>query len=90
LVVGLTDVGLWVLVGLVVGWLAALTDRASDEGVLADVAIGVVGACVGGLGTLLLPVSSRSPLVLSIAVAMVGAAALLAVVRAIMTARWSR
>jgi uncharacterized membrane protein YeaQ/YmgE (transglycosylase-associated protein family) len=88
--VGLTDVGLWVLVGLVVGWLAALTDRASDEGVLADVAIGVVGACLGGLGTLLLPVSSRSPLVLSIAVAMVGAAALLAVVRAIMAARWSR
>jgi len=88
--VALSDVGLWVLVGLVVGWLAALTDRATDAGVLADVAIGVIGACLGGMATWLLPVSSRSPLLLSIAAAMVGASVLLAVVRAITTARWSR
>jgi uncharacterized membrane protein YeaQ/YmgE (transglycosylase-associated protein family) len=88
--VALADVGLWVLVGLVVGWLAALTDRTSDRGVLVDVALGVVGAIVGGLATWLLPVTSRSPLILSIAAAMVGASALLAFVRAIMTARWSR
>jgi uncharacterized membrane protein YeaQ/YmgE (transglycosylase-associated protein family) len=86
----LTDVGLWVLVGLVVGWLAALTDRSTDEGVLADVAVGVVGACVGGVLTWLLPVWPRSHLILSIAAAMIGASALLAVVRAITTARWSR
>jgi uncharacterized membrane protein YeaQ/YmgE (transglycosylase-associated protein family) len=86
----LTDVGLWVLVGLVVGWLAALTDRSTDRGVLTDVAVGVFGACLAGLLTWLLPLSSRSPLILSIAAAMVGAAGLLAIVRAATTARWSR
>lgn len=87
---GLTDVGLWILVGIVVGWLAALTDRGDDDGVLLDVGIGVLGACLGGVVTSWLPLTSRSPVVLTIATAMIGAAALLALVRAFTTARWTR
>jgi uncharacterized membrane protein YeaQ/YmgE (transglycosylase-associated protein family) len=86
----LSDIGLWILVGIVVGWLAALTDRGGDEGVLRDVAVGVIGACVGGIATYWLPVTSRSPVLLTIATAMIGAAALLALVRAFTTARWTR
>ena len=86
----LTDVGLWILIGIVVGWLAALTDRGGDEGVLQDVAIGVVGACIGGLATHWLPLTSRSPILLTIATAMIGAAGLLALGRAFTAARWTR
>jgi uncharacterized membrane protein YeaQ/YmgE (transglycosylase-associated protein family) len=88
--VALTDVGLWILVGIVVGWLAALTDRGGDDGVLLDVAVGVVGGCIGGLATSWLPLTSRSPVLLTIAAAMIGAAGLLALVRAFSTARWTR
>jgi uncharacterized membrane protein YeaQ/YmgE (transglycosylase-associated protein family) len=88
--IALTDVGLWILVGIVVGWLAALTDRGGDDGVLLDVGIGVVGGCLGGLATYWLPVTSRSPVLLTIATAMIGAAGLLALARAFTTARWTR
>ena len=86
----LTDVGLWILVGIVVGWLAALTDRGGDDGVLLDVAIGVVGGCLGGLATNWLPLTSRSPVLLTLATAMIGAAGLLALARVFTTARWTR
>ena len=88
--IALTDVGLWILVGIVVGWLAALTDRGGDEGVLLDVAVGVVGGCIGGLATFGLPLTSRSPVLLTLATAMIGAAGLLALARAFTTARWTR
>lgn len=88
--IALTDVGLWILVGIVVGWLAALTDRGDDDGVLLDVGIGIVGGCLGGLATSWLPLTSRSPVLLTVATAMIGAAALLAMARVFTTGRWTR
>jgi len=40
---------IWLLVGLVSGWLASQVVRGGGSGVVADIVIGVVGAFIGGL-----------------------------------------
>jgi uncharacterized membrane protein YeaQ/YmgE (transglycosylase-associated protein family) len=39
----------WLLVGLVSGWLASQVVRGSGSGALTDIVVGIVGAFVGGM-----------------------------------------
>jgi uncharacterized membrane protein YeaQ/YmgE (transglycosylase-associated protein family) len=39
---------LWIVVGLIAGWLAGLVTKGSGYGILGDVILGVVGALLGG------------------------------------------
>ncbi len=39
----------WLLVGLVSGWLASQVVRSGGSGVLTDVVVGIVGAFIGGM-----------------------------------------
>jgi uncharacterized membrane protein YeaQ/YmgE (transglycosylase-associated protein family) len=40
---------MWIVVGLIAGWLAGLFMRGSGYGILLDIVLGLVGAFVGGL-----------------------------------------
>jgi len=40
---------IWLLVGLVSGWLASQVVRGGGSGAMADIVIGIVGAFIGGL-----------------------------------------
>lgn len=39
----------WLLVGLVSGWLASQVVRGAGSGVLTDIIVGIVGAFIGGM-----------------------------------------
>lgn len=39
----------WLLVGLVAGWLASQVVRGGGSGMLTDIVVGIVGAFVGGM-----------------------------------------
>lgn len=39
----------WLLVGLVSGWLASQVVRGGGSGVLTDIVVGIVGAFIGGM-----------------------------------------
>ena len=39
----------WLLVGLVAGWLASQLVRGGGSGVVTDVVVGIVGAFIGGM-----------------------------------------
>lgn len=74
---------LWfLLVGLVAGWLAGLLTKGSGFGVLGNMAIGVVGAFIGGFLFRLIGLSAVSS-VGSVIVATIGAVVLLVVVQAL-------
>jgi uncharacterized membrane protein YeaQ/YmgE (transglycosylase-associated protein family) len=40
---------IWLLVGLVAGWLASQVVRGGGSGVVTDIVVGIVGAFVGGM-----------------------------------------
>ncbi|HEU4732018.1 MAG TPA: GlsB/YeaQ/YmgE family stress response membrane protein [Kofleriaceae bacterium] len=40
---------IWLLVGLVSGWLASLVVRGGGSGVVTDIIVGIVGAFIGGM-----------------------------------------
>ena len=72
----------WIGVGLVAGWLASQIMRGQGYGLLGDLALGLVGAVVGGwLYGLVASPSELSGLVGSIIVATVGAIVLIALAR---------
>jgi len=73
---------MWVVVGLIVGWLAGLIMKGSGYGLVGDIALGLVGAVVGGwLFGLAAPAAEPSGLLGSIVVATIGAIALIVVAR---------
>ncbi len=73
---------LFLLVGLIAGWLAGKIIRGSGFGVFGDIVIGVIGAGIGGFIFRLLGLSP-SGTIGNIVVATVGAVALLYVVKLI-------
>ena len=73
----------FILVGLVAGWLAGKIMKGGGYGLVGDIALGVVGAVVGGFLFNLLGLSSDGSLIGSIIVATVGAVVLIFVVRRI-------
>jgi uncharacterized membrane protein YeaQ/YmgE (transglycosylase-associated protein family) len=71
----------WLLIGAIAGWLAGVVMRGGGFGLLADIAIGIVGAFVGGWLSGVLGISIGGGLIASIVTATLGAIVLLFVVR---------
>ena len=74
---------LWfVLMGLVIGWLAGVLTKGSGFGIVGDIAVGVLGSLLGGWAASLLGISAYSGLG-SFLVSLLGAVALLGLIRLI-------
>ncbi len=69
----------WLLVGLLAGWLAGLLTRGRGFGCLGNIAIGLLGAVVGGYLFTQLGFHGPTGFFGSVLIACVGAAALLVV-----------
>lgn len=80
---------IWLLVGLIAGWLAAVVVRGGGYGIVGDIVIGIVGALIGGLlfGVLGLHVPVASRLLADIIVAFIGAVILIVILRAVSPTR---
>jgi uncharacterized membrane protein YeaQ/YmgE (transglycosylase-associated protein family) len=70
----------WLVIGFLAGWLAGLLTRGRGFGCLGNVAIGLLGAVVGGYLFQLLGVRGPAGFLGSLLVALVGAGVLLLVV----------
>ena len=71
----------FIVIGLVAGWLAGQVVKGGGVGVIGDIAVGVLGALLGGFLFRRLGVSAGSRLFASLIVATIGAIVLLFVVR---------
>jgi len=75
---------LWIIVvGLIAGWAAGKIMKGSGYGVPTDIALGIVGAIVGGWIVRLLGFEPMGGLISSIITAIIGAVLLIAIARAI-------
>ena len=72
----------WAFVGLVSGWLAGVVMKGRGYGIVADICLGIVGACIGGFLLGLINVYA-SGLFGNIAVAFIGAVLVVGLVRAL-------
>ena len=72
-----------ILVGLVAGWAAGKIMKGSGYGPLMDILLGIVGAIVGGWIMRLLGFYTTGGLIPSILVAILGAAVVVALARAL-------
>lgn len=80
----------WIVVGLIVGWLASVVVKGSGSGVLGDIILGIVGALVGGfLASSIFGVADPiSGLNLpTLVISFVGAVIVIAIVRALSRGR---
>src|ERR1700722_14634033 len=77
------DVGflVWIVVGLIAGWLAGQVMKGGGYGVLVDIILGLVGGILGGWIFGLLGIWPGGAVVGSIIVAFVGAVILVAITR---------
>jgi uncharacterized membrane protein YeaQ/YmgE (transglycosylase-associated protein family) len=78
---------IWLVVGLVAGWLAGQFMKGSGYGLIGDIVLGIIGAFIGGVVFGFLMPGTTVGLLGSIAVAFVGAIILIAVLRAVSTRR---
>jgi uncharacterized membrane protein YeaQ/YmgE (transglycosylase-associated protein family) len=77
------DVLWFIVIGGLAGWIAGLIMKGGGFGILGDIAVGIVGGLVGGFLFRLLGLSSNGSLLGSLVTAVVGAIALIALVRAL-------
>ncbi len=68
---------MWVVVGLVAGWLAGIVMKGGGYGLIGDIALGLVGSIVGSWLFGALGVSRGAGLFAAVAVAFVGAVILI-------------
>ena len=73
---------LWLVVGLIAGFLASRVMRGGGYGLIGDIVVGLIGALLGGFLASLLGFGSYG-LLGSIIVAFIGACVLIAVLRAV-------
>lgn len=76
----------WLIIGLIVGWLAGQWMKSGSFEVLGDIILGIVGALVGGyLASVVLNIANPVNVldIASLIVAIIGAIILVAVVRAV-------
>lgn len=71
----------WIVVGLVAGWLAGQVMKGGGYGVVVDIILGILGGIVGGWVFGLLGISSGGGMIGSIIVAFVGAVILVGITR---------
>ena len=74
---------LWIVIGIVAGWLAGKIMKGKGFGLIGDLIIGVIGAFLGGWLFGLLHISIGAGIIGSLITAVVGALVLLFVVRLI-------
>lgn len=73
----------WLLVGAIAGWLAGLLVKGGGFGLLGDIAVGILGAFIGGWLLPRIGVSFGVGLVPAIVSATIGAVVLLVILRLI-------
>jgi uncharacterized membrane protein YeaQ/YmgE (transglycosylase-associated protein family) len=76
----------WIVVGLIAGWLAGQVMRGGGYGVVVDIILGLVGGVVGGWIFGLLGIWPGGGMVGSIVVAFVGAVILVGITRLLKSA----
>ena len=74
---------MWLIVGLIAGWLAGQFTKGGGYGLVGDIVVGIIGAFLGGLLFGLLIPGSSVGFIGSIAVAFIGAVLLIAILRAL-------
>lgn len=78
----------WLVVGLIVGWLAGRFMKGGGYGLIGDIVLGIIGAFFGGfIFGLVLPGSSSVGFVGGIVVALIGAVLVIAILRALKRTR---
>ncbi len=77
---------IWIIIGLIAGWLAGLVMRGGGYGLVGDIVIGIVGAIIGGLLFGMLGLGATG-IVGEIIVAFIGAVILIALLRALAPGR---
>ncbi len=80
---------LWLLAGLIAGFLASLVMRGGGYGILGDIIVGIVGAFIGGLLVSLFT-SASFGFWGTVIVAFIGACILIAILRAVTGSRTRR
>jgi uncharacterized membrane protein YeaQ/YmgE (transglycosylase-associated protein family) len=78
--IDLEGIVLWLVVGVIAGWLASQIMRSKRDGLLGYALLGIVGAIVGGFLFSLLNFGGATNLIGQIVVATVGAVIILAIV----------
>lgn len=78
-----TGLIIWLVIGLIAGFLASRLMGAGGYGLVGDMIVGLVGAFIGGLLANLLIPDANFGLIGSILVALVGACILIAILRAV-------
>ena len=74
---------IWIIVGMIAGWLAGVVMKGGGYGVLVDIILGILGGIVGGWIFGALGIWPGGGLIGSIIVAFVGAVILVAITRLI-------
>ncbi|MGH9174712.1 MAG: GlsB/YeaQ/YmgE family stress response membrane protein [Vicinamibacterales bacterium] len=69
----------WLIVGLVAGWIAGNLTRGKGFGCIGNVAIGIIGALIGGVILEVFNVDGTAGFLESLAIATLGAVVLLAI-----------
>jgi uncharacterized membrane protein YeaQ/YmgE (transglycosylase-associated protein family) len=73
---------IWLIIGLIAGFIASRIMRGSGYGVVGDIIIGLIGAFIGGLLTNLLIPNANFGFIGSIIVSIIGACILIAILHA--------
>ena len=71
----------WIVVGLIAGWLAGLVMKGGGYGIMVDIVLGILGGIVGGWVFGLLGIWPGGGMIGSIIVAFVGAVILVGITR---------
>lgn len=87
--ISLTSIVVWLIIGLVAGFLASVVMRGGGYGVVGDIVVGLIGAVIGGFLAGLLGLGA-SGLIGSIIIAFIGAVILIAILRAVSRGGYGR
>lgn len=79
----LTELLIFLLIGLIAGWIGSKVVRGASSGMLTNIVVGIIGAFLGGWLFGVLGIYAGSGLLGSIITASVGAIVLLAILRAV-------
>lgn len=77
----------WIVAGLIAGFIAGQFMRGGGYGIVGDVSLGIIGALVGGFLASLLGIGGLSGFWVTVVGALLGAAGEIAVVRAVAPSR---
>jgi uncharacterized membrane protein YeaQ/YmgE (transglycosylase-associated protein family) len=81
---------MWLVVGLVAGFLASRVMRGGGYGIIGDIVVGIIGAFIGGWLSGFLGFEGTYSLIGSIVIAFIGACILIAILHAFSGGRWRR